>query len=296
MTRINVYKAFSFIFISIYFAIIPMRANALINIVAAENTYGEVAKELGGPYVNVISILNNPSQDPHLFTTTPSTAKALTLADIVIYNGADYDPWITSILTMEGQKKRIIINVADLMHIKSGENPHIWYLPTTMPIFAKQLATTMIQIDREHAQYYEIQLKQFNHNYQIVFEKIKRLKQRFQNTPVIATEPVFGYLAKSIGLKMHGEGFQINMMNDATPTVSQVKSFEDDLTRHTVRLLIYNNQVINPLTEHMRNIAKQEKIPVLGVSEMISPGLTFTQWIVTALSELEKALKSKQGS
>ena len=273
-----------------------MRANALINIVAAENTYGEVAKELGGPYVNVISILSNPSQDPHLFTTTPSTAKALSLASIVIYNGADYDPWITSALAIEGQKKRTIINVAELMHIKPGENPHIWYLPTTMPIFTKKLATTMIQLDPQHSQYYEKQLNQFNHNYQIVFETIKRLKQRFQYTPVIATEPVFGYMAKSIGFMMHGEGFQINVMNDVTPTVSQVKLFEDDLTHHTVRLLIYNNQVINPLTEHMRNIAEQEKIPVLGISEMIPPGLTFTQWIMTELSELKKALERKQGS
>jgi zinc/manganese transport system substrate-binding protein len=281
-----------FISIIVFFYLIFMRnAYALINIVAAENTYGQVAKELGGPYVNVISILTNPSQDPHLFTTTPSTAKAISLADIIIYNGAGYDPWMTSILSIEGQKSRHIINVASLINVKPGDNPHIWYLPTTMPIFAKSLVTSLIKLDPQHQHYYENQLNQFDQSYQIIFATIHRLKQHFQNTPVIATEPVFGYMAKSIGLNMHGESFQINVMNDIPPSASQIKTFEDDLYHHSVHLLIYNHQVINPLTKHMLSIAEEEKIPVLGVTEMIQPKMTYIQWIMKELTELETSLK-----
>ena len=267
------------------------KAMALINVVAAENTYGEVAKELGGPYVNVISILNSPNQDPHLFTTTPSIAKAISQADIIIYNGADYDPWIKSILTIESQKRRDVINVAALMNINPGANPHIWYLPTTIPLFAKTFVALLARSDPQHQPYYENQLNFFNSEYQVVFKTIEQLKQLFQNTPVIATEPVFGYMAKSIGLQMHGEGFQINMMNDAPPTISQIKAFEDDLRHHSVRVLIYNNQVINPQTERMRSIAENENIPVLGVSEMIPPGMTYIQWIMKELNELQNALE-----
>lgn len=296
MLRVSLNKAVYLIFIIIWLSILPTSANALINIVAAENIYGEVTKALGGPYVNVVSILSNPSQDPHLFTTTPSTAKAISLADIVIYNGADYDPWMTSILSVAGQKKRTVINVAALMDIKRGENPHIWYLPATIPTFAKELVSILLKMDPQHAPYYENQLRQFNRSYQKVFAKIEELKKRFQNTPVIATEPVYGYMAKSIGLIMHGKGFQLNVMNDVPPSIAQVKAFEDDLTHHNVRLLIYNKQVINPLTEHMRKLAKEEKIPVLGISEMIPPDLTFTQWMLSELNELEKVLKQHQGN
>jgi zinc/manganese transport system substrate-binding protein len=277
---------------TLLFALFTMRANALINIVAAENIYGEVAKELGGPYVEVMNIINNPNQDPHLFTTTPSTAKAVNAADIVIYNGAEYDPWISSMLAIEGAKNRHIINVATLIHVKSGENPHLWYLPTTMPIFAQALVTTLTQLDPPHKQYYENQLNQFNHSYHIIFATIKRLKQQFQYTPVIATEPVFGYMAKSIGLTMHGEALQINIMNDSPPSISQIKSFEDDLTQHKVCLLIYNNQVINPLTKNMQEMAEKETIPIIGVSEMLPPNMTYVQWMMKELAELEHALKS----
>lgn len=91
---------------------------------------------------------------------------------------------------------------------------------------------------------------------------------------------------------MHGEALQINIMNDSPPSISQIKSFEDDLTQHKVCLLIYNNQVINPLTKHMQEMAVKESIPVMGVSEMLPSGESYVQWMMAELNELENALKS----
>ncbi|SRR5579883_1768128 len=276
------YLIFAFLFLP--------QANATINIVAAENIYGNIAKELGGPYVNVTSILNNPSQDPHLFTTTPSIAQAVSHADIVIYNGADYDPWMKSLLAVEDQPKSSILNVASLMKIKTGDNPHIWYLPTTIPFFAKTLVMTFIQYDPQHRSYYEKQLNQFTQSYQIIFKTIAQLNRQYKNKPIIATEPIFNYMAESIGLQIHGKDFQINMMNDVPPTISQIKAFEDDLYHHNVEVLIYNEQVINPLTEHLRSLAEKEHIPVVGVNEMMPANMTYIHWMMQELTDLGNAL------
>jgi len=69
-----------------------LAAAAPVQIVAAENFYGDIAAQIGGPRVAVHSILNNPQQDPHMFEASPSVARALTHAHLVIYNGAGYDP------------------------------------------------------------------------------------------------------------------------------------------------------------------------------------------------------------
>ena len=53
----------------------PAKAAAPIDIVAAENFYGDVAQQIGGPQVKVTSILSNPDQDPHLFEASPSVAR-----------------------------------------------------------------------------------------------------------------------------------------------------------------------------------------------------------------------------
>ncbi len=71
-----------------------------IPVVAAENFYADVVQQLGGDRVQVTSILSNPDEDPHLFEASPKTARALQHAALVVYNGADYDPWMDKLLAV----------------------------------------------------------------------------------------------------------------------------------------------------------------------------------------------------
>src|SRR5215469_6275379 len=125
----------------------PAAAQQALTIVAAENFYGDVAQQIAGPNAVVNSILSNPDQDPHLFEANPSVARLLTTADIVAYNGLDYDPWMTKLLGATRTPKRKVIVVAGLVHHKAGDNPHIWYDPLTMPAYAKALAMALAERD-----------------------------------------------------------------------------------------------------------------------------------------------------
>ena len=108
-----------------------------VPVVAAENFYGDIAMQLADGYADVLSIVSNPNQDPHLFEASPSIARDTARARIVIYNGADYDPWMPKLLSASRTPKAQVIVVADLVHRKPGENPHLWYDPRTMPAAAK---------------------------------------------------------------------------------------------------------------------------------------------------------------
>ena len=46
-------------------------AEGKLAVVAAENFYGDIARQIGGDRVDVTSIMSNPDQDPHLFETSP---------------------------------------------------------------------------------------------------------------------------------------------------------------------------------------------------------------------------------
>ena len=98
-----------------------------IKIVAAENFYGDIARQIGGPDVAVTSILNNPDQDPHLFEVSPAVGRDVSAARLVIYNGIDYDPWMVKLLASARSADRKTIVVAELVSRKTGDNPHIWY-------------------------------------------------------------------------------------------------------------------------------------------------------------------------
>ena len=134
-------------------------ADRQIAVVAAENFYGDIARQVGGDRVAVVSIMSNPDQDPHLFETTPAVVRQLANAQVVILNGANYDPWMDKLLSAAPRPGRVVINAAQLSGRKAGDNPHVWYDPATMPAMATALADELARLDRAHAADYAARLK-----------------------------------------------------------------------------------------------------------------------------------------
>jgi zinc/manganese transport system substrate-binding protein len=284
-----------FLLLALAFALTPVIGLAEpVTIVAAENFYGDVAKQLGAADVTVTSILSNPDQDPHLFEASASTARSIAEARIVIFNGADYDPWMPKLLSASPRSKRKVIEVATLVHKKAGDNPHLWYDPTTMPAVATTLVALLTTIDSNHGADYERRLSKFEGALKPLNEKAAALRQKYAGVSITATEPVFGYMATAIGLDMRNEDFQLAIMNGSEPSPSQIAAFENDLRTHAVKVLLYNNQVSEEMTKKMQTIARDSSVPVVGISETQPPGMTFQEWMLSQLNALEAALRGNQ--
>ena len=266
---------------------------APIDIVAAENFYGDVAEQIGGPEVHVTSILTNPDEDPHLFEANPSTARQLADAKLVIYSGAGYDSWAGKLLAASKAPGRQVIDVAKLVHRKEGDNPHIWYDPPTMPALAEHLADTLSRLDPSHRADYVKRLALFAETMKRMDARISELHRKYAGTVVTATEPVFGYMADALGLKMRNDRFQLAVMNDTEPSAGEIAAFEKDLRSRTVKVLFYNSQTSEALTERMRGIAKQAGVPIVGVTETEPPGKRYQEWMMSQLDALDQALAGK---
>ncbi len=265
-------------------------ADTPLAVVAAENFYGDVAKQIGGDDVAVVSIMSNPDQDPHLFETTPGTVRQIAAAEIVVENGADYDPWMDKIIAAAPHAGRVVIDAAKLTGHKAGDNPHLWYDQATMPAVAKALADAFGAADPAHKADYDARLTTFIASLKPVTNKIAALRAKYSGTPVTASEPVFGYMAAALGLKMHNEKFQLSIMNDTEPSAHDVAAFEDDLKNHKVKVMFYNKQASDKAVERLVELARKSRIPVVGVTETAPAGLTYQQWMLGELGDTEKAL------
>ena len=261
-----------------------------IAVMAAENFYGDIARQIGGDRVSVVSIMNNPDQDPHLFETTPGIVRQIAAAQIVILNGGNYDSWMDKLLAAGPRRDRIVINAAKLTGYKPGDNPHLWYDPATMPAVAAAIADALAKADSTHASEYSARLKITLAALDQITQRVAQLKAKHGGAPVTATEPVFGPMARALGLTMRNERFQLAMMNDTEPSARDIAAFESDLKERKVRLLIYNSQVSEKLTERLRDIAKRTKVPVIGVSETTPANVKFQDWLLGELDVLDKAL------
>src|ERR1039458_7515154 len=52
--------------------------------VGAENEYADVISQVGGQYVQVNAIMNNPNTDPHTFEASASVARLVSSAQLVV--------------------------------------------------------------------------------------------------------------------------------------------------------------------------------------------------------------------
>lgn len=263
---------------------------AKIAVVAAQNFYGDIARRIGGEHVNVISIMSNPDQDPHLFEATPSQVRDVADAQIVIHNGGHYDEWMEKLLKAAPRPKRVVINAAKIVNAKHGGNPHLWYAPATMPAVARSIAAAFRQADSAHAADYTQRLGETLADLDRVSKRVAEMRAKHAGKPVAATEPVFGLMADALGLTMRNQSFQRALMNETEPSARDIAAFESDLKTGKVKALIYNKQVSEKLADRLLSIARASKVPVVAVTETQPAGVAFHDWMLGELDALDKAL------
>jgi zinc/manganese transport system substrate-binding protein len=271
-------------------SVLAASATEPLTVVAAENFYGEVAAAVGGDRVTVENILTNPDTDPHDFEPKPSTARAVAKAAVVVLNGADYDPWMNRLIEASAAKDQAVIDVAALIGRKAGDNPHVWYDVEAISGLASRLADTLAAKDPAGAADYRKGRDTYLATLAPIKTKIAEVKGRFAGAPVAATEPVFGYMADALGLKMRNSAFQLAVMNETEPSARDTAAFESDIKGGKIKVLFYNSQVTDPQTEHLLALAKTARVPVVGVTETKPEGKSYAEWMTETLDATAKAL------
>ncbi len=272
----------------------PASTAAPIAVLGTENFYADLLGEIGGARVTAASLLNDPNTDPHAFESSTQAAVLVADAQLVIVNGLGYDTFMDKILGASPNPARTVINVQQLLGLADGANAHIWYEPATMPRVADAAAAALARIDPANAVYFQGREAIFLDSLTAVAAKIAAMKTRFSGLPVAFTEPVAGYIAIAIGLRvLSPDGFQKSIEDGTDPAPADVAGESDLLTGKQVRALLYNSQVTTPITSQMHDLAVANGIPVVGFAETI-PGTDarFIDWQIAQLNQLEQALAS----
>ena len=264
--------------------------------VGAENQYAGVIQQVGGKYVQANAIMSNPSTDPHTFEASIAVAREVGSAELVVQNGVGYDSFMTTIENAAPNSGRKVIDVQQLLGLPdSTPNPHLWYAPATMPKVADAIAADLSALQPSHASYFQANARAFSASLTPLASAIASFKAAYQGTPVATTEPVADYLISALGAdNLTPWTFQADIMNGVDPSPQTVAAERTLFTQHKVRVLLYNQQVTDPLTQSLITLAQQNDIPVVGVYEtMPAPGYDFQTWMLTEVHDLRQAVAGK---
>jgi zinc/manganese transport system substrate-binding protein len=269
-----------------------------VRVVAAENFWGSIARQLGGAHASVVSIVVNPAQDPHSYEPTTADARAMATAQLAIVNGVGYDPWAPKLLAANPVDGRTTLTVGALLGLHDGDNPHRWYDPTDVTAVARAITAALERLDPTHKRYFVQRLARFDTSGLAGYHAlIAQIHRRYAGVPVGASESIFALQAPALGLDLvTPPGFMRAISEGTELTAQDTVTAERQLTAHDVKVWIENTQNITPEIQRLNGLARAAGIPIATVTETLSPpDDSFQQWQVSQLQRLAAALQRATG-
>ncbi|HEX4521108.1 MAG TPA: zinc ABC transporter substrate-binding protein [Gaiellaceae bacterium] len=269
-----------------------------LQVVAAENFWGSIASQLAGDRADVRSIVTNPDTDPHSYDPTASDARTMAGAQVAIVNGIGYDSWASHLLAANPDSSRVVLTVGDLLGLADGDNPHQWYSPPAVERVVDAISAAYAKADPSDAAYFakrkQLFLTRSLASYHALLQQIRR---QYAGAPVGYSESIFQPLGSYLGLRLLTPySFAKAVAEGSDVSAADTRTVEAQLSRHLIRVWVFNGQNVTPEIDHLNSIARAEHIPIVTVTETLSPAnLDFEQWQVAQLEQLRAALAQSAG-
>src|SRR5580704_10111329 len=254
-----------------------------------------VINAIGGKYVHVTSILNNPNTDPHTFEASPQIAQEVSTAQLIVQNGVGYDGFMSRIQAASPNPQRKVIVVQHVLGLPDATpNPHLWYDPRTMPAVARVMAADLAALQPTHKAYFQANLAKFNDSLKPWLSAIAQFKAAYPGTKAATTEPVADYLLTAMGItNVTPFTFQADIMHGTDPAPQDIALENGFFSKHEVKVFAYNQQVVSALTSSIRQNASKAGVPIVGVYETMPTGYDYQRWMLAEVNAIQKAVTSK---
>lgn len=260
-----------------------------LSVVASTNVWGDIVAQVGGDLVEVTSIVDDPSADPHSYEASARTQLAISRAGLVVANGGGYDDFVDTMVAALDEPP-VVLHAVDLA-ATGEENEHVWYSLPAVTAVADEVAAELGALDPANAATYTDNAVAFGAQIDGLLEQVSDVRGAVEGRPVAITEPVPAYLLADLGLE------------DVTPAeFSEAIEEETDVPpavlAETLALfaegradaLVYNEQTTGPQTEQVLAEARAADVPVVPVRETLPPGVDYVEWMASTIDAIREAL------
>ena len=278
-------------------------ATGVVKVVASTNVWGDVVKQLGGDWVEVEVIIDDPLQDPHSYEASARDQLAVNDAEVVVLNGGGYDDFLSQLVnTADSEDAKWVIYAFDPeesagardseAHAHDHENEHVWYDFVSVMEFADKFLGTMGEIRPEA-------FDDLNQNYDFFSSEIANLTIRMEalrdhslGLGVIATEGVGNLLLEHAGfINQTPEALADAIEEETEVPPAALAEAEALIENRLVSLLVTNSQVEDQVSSRLSKLAESKSIPVVQLSELIpDPKMDYLDWMNQVLDQLQEAI------
>jgi zinc transport system substrate-binding protein len=267
-----------------------------VRVIASFFPLYDFAKNVGGDRAEV-SVMVPAGIEPHNWEPTPRDIADAENADMIVYNGAGFERWVSAINAKFAVDTSIGIQLMqgaeEGVHEESGLDPHIWLDPMLAKQQVEAIRDGFVQIDPVNSGYYHQNAQRYIAELDSLDSFIRSNLSNCELRDFIAFHNAFSYFANRYNLTQHSiQG--ISPEGDVLPQrIQEIK----DLAATLGINVIYAEDLIDP---RLANVIAGEipngqvlvLNPIEGLKrEEIEQGLGYIDKMMEDVQNLKVGLK-----
>ncbi|MBL8098362.1 MAG: zinc ABC transporter substrate-binding protein [Anaerolineales bacterium] len=185
-----------------------------LNVVTTTGMIGDIVKNVGGDYVEVISLMG-PGVDPHLYKASEGDVTRLQSANLIFYNGLHLEAQMGEVIEKMNEFGVTTVAVTDLIDrsllnasptYPDQFDPHVWFDVSLWMKAVEQVRETLVEIDPAHTSEYEANaeayLNQLSELHQYVLTQAQTIPA--EKRVLITAHDAFNYFGEAYGFEVRG--------------------------------------------------------------------------------------------
>lgn len=253
----------------------PGEDSGKLEVVATTSFIGEVVKRVAGDAVHV-TVLLEPGQNPHAYQPSPQDMVRISGADILFSNGFGLEEFLDE-LVAAADAEGIVVEVsqgidplvisegdhqqADEDHGEGAVDPHVWFDPNNLAVWAGNIADSLAAIDGNNADLYRENASQYRSE---LAELDSWIRDQVASIPLEDRELVtdhmsFGYFAEEYGFQQIGAVIPA-ATTEAETSGKQLAELINTIKEHDVKAVFVSIDIDPALAEM---VAEDTDVPLV---------------------------------
>jgi len=249
-----------------------------LNVVVTIPVLKELVQQVGGPYVQVTSLLSG-YENEHTYAPKPSDLIAVRKARVLFEVGIGLEIWVSSLVKNAGSPSLVVVTTSDGIglirdhidhddadpgnhHHAGGGNPHVWMDPESVATMLRHITEALIKLDPAHAAEFRnnqaAYLRQLDQLRKELSDRVKQLTDR----RFIAHHPAWPYLARRFGFDIAAT---IQSQSGTEPSALQIQSLIAKIKKDRIKVIVSEIQLSQRIPELL---AKETKTRVIVLTSL----------------------------
>ncbi len=243
---------------------LPGQAFAAVDVVASFSILGDITQRVGGERIKVHTLVGR-NADAHVYQPTPTDAKTLAKARLVVVNGLGFEGWIDRLIKSSGYRDSVTTASSGIRTLARGESgdehdhhdhagpsdPHAWQDLANAARYVDNIRNALIDIDPEGRSTYQANADQFR---QEIAALDAEVRQNFKKIPkdrlkVVTTHDAFAYFGQAYGISFIAP---VGVNTDAEPSAADIGRIIKQIRREKIPAVFMESISDSRLLERIR--------------------------------------------